>query len=67
MALAWYIGNSEQDFTSDVADLIKDIAAAAGYERILLTGSSGGGFAALAISRQIAGSAAVCLSPNPRR
>ena len=66
MALAWYIGNSEQDFTSDVADLIKDIAAAAGYERILLTGSSGGGFASLAISRQIAGSAAVCFSPQTR-
>ena len=31
MALAWYIGNSEQDFTSDVADLIREIAAAAGY------------------------------------
>ncbi|BCW71820.1 hypothetical protein [Arthrobacter sp. NicSoilB8] len=66
MALAWYIGNSEQDFSSDVADLIKDIAAAAGYDRILLTGSSGGGFAALAISRQIDGSAAVCFSPQTR-
>ena len=66
MALAWYIGNSEQDFSSDVADLIKDIATAAGYDRILLTGSSGGGFAALAISRQIDGSAAVCFSPQTR-
>ncbi len=66
MALAWYIGSSEQDFSSDVADLIKDIATAAGYDRILLTGSSGGGFAALAISRQIDGSAAVCFSPQTR-
>ncbi|MGO4803841.1 hypothetical protein AB4089_01795 [Arthrobacter sp. 2MCAF15] len=66
MALAWYIGTSEQDFSSDVADLIKDIASAAGYERILLTGSSGGGFAALAISRQIDGSTAVCFSPQTR-
>lgn len=66
MALAWYIGTSEQDFSSDVAGLIKDIAAAAGYERILLTGSSGGGFASLAISRQIDGSAAVCFSPQTR-
>ena len=66
MALAWYIGNSEQDFSSDVADLIKDMATAAGYDRILLTGSSGGGFAALAISRQIDGSAAVCFSPQTR-
>lgn len=66
MALAWYIGNSEQDFSSDVADLIKDIATVAGYDRILLTGSSGGGFAALAVSRQIDGSAAVCFSPQTR-
>lgn len=66
MSLAWYVGNSEQDFTTDVADLIRDIAAAAGYERILLTGSSGGGFASLAISRKIDGSAAVCFSPQTR-
>ncbi|MDQ0820483.1 putative lipoic acid-binding regulatory protein [Arthrobacter sp. V4I6] len=66
MQLSWYIGCSEQDFSSDVADLIKDIAAAAGYDRILLTGSSGGGFASLAISRQIDGSAAVCFSPQTR-
>jgi hypothetical protein len=66
MALAWYIGNSQQDFSSDVGDLIKDMATAAGYDRILLTGSSGGGFAALAVSRQIEGSAAVCFSPQTR-
>jgi hypothetical protein len=66
MALAWYVGNAEQEFTTDVAELIKDIAAAAGYERILLTGSSGGGFASLSISRQIDGSAAVCFSPQTR-
>ena len=64
--LAWYIGNEAQDLTSDVAELIKEIAAAAGYERILLTGSSGGGFAALAVSRQISGSLAVCFSPQTR-
>jgi hypothetical protein len=66
MALAWYIGTAEQDLSSDLADLIKDIAMTAGYERILLTGSSGGGFAALAVSRQIDGSAAVCFSPQTR-
>ncbi|MEY9777414.1 hypothetical protein [Arthrobacter sp. MW3 TE3886] len=64
--LAWYVGNEAQDLTSDVALLIKEIAAAAGYERILLTGSSGGGFASLAVSRQISGSLAVCFSPQTR-
>ena len=64
--LAWYVGNEAQDLTSDVAELVKEIAAAAGYERILLTGSSGGGFASLAVSRQISGSLAVCFSPQTR-
>ncbi|WP_346960004.1 hypothetical protein [uncultured Arthrobacter sp.] len=66
MALAWYVGDSGQDFSADVTSLIQDIAAAAGYERVLLAGSSGGGFAALAISRRIAGSVAVCFSPQTR-
>lgn len=66
MALSWYVGNFEQDFTSDVASLIREVATAAGYDRILLTGSSGGGFASLAISRKIDGSVAVCFSPQTR-
>lgn len=66
MALAWYVGNAEQDLTTDVAELIKVIAADAGYERILLTGSSGGGYASLAVSRQISGSLALCFSPQTR-
>lgn len=66
MALAWYVGNAEQDLTADLANLIREIAATAGYERILLTGSSGGGFASLAISRRIKGSLAVCFSPQTR-
>lgn len=66
IALGWYVGNAQQNLTTDLADMIKDIAVAAGYERILLTGSSGGGFASLAISRQIPGSLAVCFSPQTR-
>ena len=66
MALSWYVGNDEQDFSEDVAHLIRQIALAAGYERILLAGSSGGGFASLAISRKIPGSGAVCFSPQTR-
>lgn len=66
MALSWYVGDAEQDFSEDVAHLIRQIASAAGYERILLAGSSGGGFASLAISRKIPGSGAVCFSPQTR-
>lgn len=66
LALSWYIGPAEQDLTADVAHLVRSIALAAGYKRVLLAGSSGGGFAALAVSRRIEGSVSVCFSPQTR-
>ncbi|MCU1515506.1 MAG: hypothetical protein JWQ75_227 [Pseudarthrobacter sp.] len=64
--LAWYVGSSAQNLTADIADLIQVVAAGAGYRNILLTGSSGGGFASLAVSRRIPGSVALCFSPQTR-
>lgn len=66
MALAWYVGNSTQDLTAEIAKLISRIMAEGGYERVILTGSSGGGFASLAVSRRILGSVVVCFSPQTR-
>ena len=64
--LGWYIGTAEQDLSDEIAAVVKQVAADGGYERILLTGSSGGGYAAMAISRRIPGSAAVSFSPQTR-
>lgn len=64
--LAWYVGNSAQDLAADIAETIKVVAETAGYSNVLITGSSGGGFASLAISRKIPGSVSVCFSPQTR-
>ena len=64
--LGWYIGTKEQNLTDEIAALVQQVAADGGYERILLTGSSGGGYAAMAVSHRIPGSLAVSFSPQTR-
>lgn len=64
--LGWYIGTAEQDLADEIAEVVQQVAADGGYERIVLTGSSGGGYAAMAISRRIPGSLAVSFSPQTR-
>jgi len=64
--LGWYIGTTEQDLSAEIAAVVKQVAADGGYEHIVLAGSSGGGYAAMAISRRIPGSLAVSFSPQTR-
>jgi pimeloyl-ACP methyl ester carboxylesterase len=64
--LGWYIGTKEQDLADDIATVVQQVAADGGYEHIVLAGSSGGGYAAMAISRRIPGSVAVSFSPQTR-
>ncbi|MFF2245797.1 hypothetical protein ACFVTM_16635 [Arthrobacter sp. NPDC058130] len=64
--LGWYIGTTEQDLAEEIATVVKQVAADGGYEHIVLAGSSGGGYAAMAISRRIPGSVAVSFSPQTR-
>jgi pimeloyl-ACP methyl ester carboxylesterase len=64
--LGWYIGTAEQDLAEEIAAVVQQVAADGGYDHILLAGSSGGGYAAMAISRRIPGSAAVSFSPQTR-
>ena len=66
MPLGWYIGTTEQTLPDEIAGLIKQASADGGYERIVLTGSSGGGYAAMAVSHRIPGSLAVSFSPQTR-
>jgi pimeloyl-ACP methyl ester carboxylesterase len=66
MPLGWYIGTAGQDLADDIAAVVRQVADDAGYDRILLAGSSGGGFAAMAISHRIPGSLAVSFSPQTR-
>ncbi|NKX55358.1 alpha/beta fold hydrolase [Arthrobacter mobilis] len=66
MPLGWYIGTAAQDLADDVAAVIRQVAADGNYSRVLLAGSSGGGFAAMAVARRIPGSVAVSFSPQTR-
>lgn len=66
LPLGWYIGTTEQILPDEIADLIQQVAADGGYDHVLLAGSSGGGYAAMAVSRRIPGSVAVSFSPQTR-
>lgn len=66
MPLGWYIGTSNQDLTAEIAQTVQGVARTGGYSRIVLAGSSGGGYAAMAVSHLIPGTAAVCFSPQTR-
>ena len=66
MPLSWFVGTEQCNLTADIADFITLMAAQGGYSNILLAGSSGGGFAAMAVSSRLPGTAAVCFSPQTR-
>lgn len=61
--LAWYTGWKDQEVQPLIADWAVRAAHAVGASRIIFTGSSGGGFAALQVSALVPGS--VCLAFNP--
>lgn len=61
--LGWYTGWDDVDIQGVIADWITSAAKATGSQRIILTGSSGGGFATLQVSALIPNS--VCLPFNP--
>lgn len=66
MPLSWFVGTEKEDLAADLAKFIGEMAATGGYSRIILAGSSGGGFAAMAVSSRLPGSAAVSFSPQTR-
>lgn len=66
MPLSWFVGTEKGDLAADVAEFIGETASTGGYSKILLAGSSGGGFAAMAVSSRMPGSAAVSFSPQTR-
>lgn len=63
LQLAWYTGWEEEDVQATLATWVTQAAQAIGASSIILTGSSGGGFAALQVSALVPGS--VCLAFNP--
>lgn len=64
--LGWYFGTAADDLQLRLAAFIEHVAMKLGVRRIVLTGSSGGGFAALMIGQKISGSYALAFDPQIR-
>ncbi|WP_242085932.1 hypothetical protein [Microbacterium lacticum] len=64
LALAWYTGAGSINLLSMLAERSADVARLVGANRIIFTGSSGGGFAALQTSALIDASTALVFNPQ---
>lgn len=64
MKVGWYLGTAKHDVTGELCSLIRRFAEALGIpeDKIAFWGSSGGGFAALAMASRIEGSTAVAIN-----
>lgn len=63
LQLGWYTGWGEVDVQGIIADWISKVAAVIGAKKVILTGSSGGGFATLQVSALLPNS--ICVPFNP--
>lgn len=64
MRLGWYIGTEHDELTPHIATAIRRTAEALGVRRIVLAGSSGGGFAALQVGALLPESVVLAMSPQ---
>ncbi len=64
LSLSWYTGRGDFDLFPLIADRSRAAADALGAKRIVFTGSSGGGFAALQTSALVPGSTALVFNPQ---
>lgn len=64
MKLGWYLGTDRHEVTDDLCRFIRRFALILGIpdDKIVFWGSSGGGFAALALASRIEGSVAVAIN-----
>lgn len=66
LKLGWMLGNKDSCATSELSEFITEFAKAKGipHDKIVIYGSSAGGFAALAMAAHIEGSVAVAVNPQ---
>jgi hypothetical protein len=66
MNLGWYLGTGEHDASEELSRFIRRFAKALGIpeDKIVIWGSSGGGFAALALASRIEKATAVAVNPQ---
>lgn len=64
MNLSWFLGTTEVDVHAVAADLVRAVATGLGKRRVVLLGSSGGGYAALQVGTRLPGSVVVAFNPQ---
>lgn len=64
MLLAWFLGGEQWDPINDIVSLVLNAVRKSGSKRVVFIGGSGGGFAALRVSKEIPGSMAFVFSPQ---
>ncbi|MGP5391617.1 heparinase II/III domain-containing protein [Glutamicibacter arilaitensis] len=64
VSLAWFLGTETQDLHSEMALLIEERMRSLGIERVVLSGSSGGGFAALQVAAFLPESKVIAFNPQ---
>lgn len=64
LRLGWYLGTERVDLPASIAGAVQEVAHALGVSKIVLVGSSGGGFAALQTACFITDSIVVAFDPQ---
>lgn len=68
LGLGWYFGDQDRDAVETLAVIVKNFSIKLGVnaDKIVIWGSSGGGFASLALASKIQGASAVAINPQVR-
>ncbi|WP_426003816.1 heparinase II/III domain-containing protein [Paenarthrobacter sp. NyZ202] len=66
LTLGWYLGTQQYDIQGSIANFVQERMTAGGYKRVIMSGSSGGGYAALQVAALVPDSTAVVFNPQTR-
>ncbi|MCC3297613.1 heparinase II/III domain-containing protein [Arthrobacter caoxuetaonis] len=62
--LAWFLGTKEVNLHQEIADVVREFARTLGGKRVVLSGSSGGGFTALQVASYLPDASVLAFNPQ---